>query len=57
MRRIGRVETTLDAVTPKKTRTGTCVFVTTLNTFMSADGAVLNRNRRTVVLRNPVQES
>jgi hypothetical protein len=24
---------------------------------MSAEGAVLNRNRRTVVLRNPVQES
>ena len=34
-----------------------CVFVTTLNTFTSADGAVLNRNRRTVVLRNPLQES
>ena len=51
------LETTLDAVTPKKTRAGTCVFVTTLNTFMSADGGVLNRNRRTVVLRNPVEES
>ena len=51
------LETTLEAVTPKKTRAGTCVFVTTLNTFMSADGAVLNRNRRTVVLRNPVEES
>jgi len=51
------LETTLEAVTPKKTRDGTCVFVTTLNAFMSADGAVLNRNRRTVVLRNPVQES
>jgi acyl dehydratase len=51
------LETTLDAVTPKETRAGTCVFVTTLNTFMSAEGAVLNRNRRTVVLRNPVQES
>jgi hypothetical protein len=24
---------------------------------MSAEGAVLNRNRRTVVLRNPLQES
>jgi len=34
-----------------------CVFVTTLNTFSSAQGAVLNRNRRTVALRNPVQES
>ena len=42
---------------PKQTRTGTCVFVTTLNTFTSADGTVLNRNRRTVVLRNPLQES
>ena len=51
------LESTLAAVTPKQTRTGTCVFVTTLNTFMSADGTVLNRNRRTVVLRNPVQES
>jgi acyl dehydratase len=51
------LETTLDAVTPKLTRGGPCVFVTTLNTFMAAEGAVLNRNRRTVVLRNPVQES
>ena len=51
------LETTLEAVTPKQTRGGTCVFVTTLNTFRSADGAVLNRNRRTVVLRNPAGES
>ncbi|WP_392750294.1 MaoC family dehydratase N-terminal domain-containing protein [Streptomyces sp. LN590] len=51
------LETTLEAVTPKQTRGGTCVFVTTLNTFTSAQGAVLNRNRRTVVLRNPLQES
>ena len=51
------IETTLEAVTPKQTRAGTCVFVTTVHTFMSADGAVLNRNRRTVVLRNPMQES
>jgi hydroxyacyl-ACP dehydratase HTD2-like protein with hotdog domain len=51
------LETTLEAVTPKQTRSGPCVFVTTLNTFTSADGAVLNRNRRTVALRNPVQES
>ena len=51
------LETTLDAVTPKQTRSGPCVFVTTSHTFMSADGAVLNRNRRTVVLRNPLQES
>jgi acyl dehydratase len=50
-------ESTLAAVTPKQTRTGTCVFVTTLNTFTSADGTVHNRNRRTVVLRNPAQES
>jgi hypothetical protein len=33
------------------------VFLTTLNTFTATDGAVLNRNRRTVVLRNPAQES
>lgn len=51
------LETTLETVTPKQTRSGPCVFLTTLNTFTSADGAVLNRNRRTVVLRNPVQES
>ena len=51
------LETTLESFTPKRTRAGACVFVTTLNTFMSADGAVLNRNRRTVVLRNPLEES
>ena len=51
------LETTLDAVTSKDTRSGACVFVTTSNTFMSADGAVLNRNRRTVVLRDPVEEN
>jgi MaoC dehydratase-like protein len=51
------LETTLETVTPKQTRSGPCVFVTTLNTFSSAEGAILNRNRRTVVLRNPVQES
>ncbi|MHA5055023.1 FAS1-like dehydratase domain-containing protein [Streptomyces sp. SD15] len=51
------LETTLEAVTPKQTRAGDCVFVTTLHTFTSAQGAVLNRNRRTVVLRNPLQES
>jgi hypothetical protein len=50
------LETTLEAITPKHTRHGPCVFVTTLNTFMTADGAVLNRNRRTVVLRNPVEK-
>jgi acyl dehydratase len=50
------LESTLAAVTPKQTRSGTCVFVTTLNTFTSADRTVLNRNRRTVVLRNPVEE-
>ena len=51
------LETVLEAITPKQTRAGPCVFVTTRHTFLSADGAVLNRNRRTVVLRNPVQES
>jgi hydroxyacyl-ACP dehydratase HTD2-like protein with hotdog domain len=51
------LETTLEAVTPKQTRSGPCVFVTTINTFTSAQGAVLNRNQRTVVLRNPLQES
>jgi acyl dehydratase len=51
------LETTLESVTPKQTRAGTCVFVTTLNTFASAEGAVLNRNRRTVVLLNPLEES
>jgi hypothetical protein len=50
------LETTLQAVTPKQTRGGPCVFVTTAHTFMSPDGTILNRNRRTVVLRNPVQE-
>ena len=51
------LETTLEAVTPKQARSGPCVFVTTVNTFMSAQGTVLNRNRRTVVLRNPLQEA
>jgi acyl dehydratase len=51
------LETTLESLTPKQTRSGPCVFVTALNTFTSTDGAVLNRNRRTIVLRNPVQES
>jgi hydroxyacyl-ACP dehydratase HTD2-like protein with hotdog domain len=51
------LETSLESVIPKQTRSGTCVFVTTTNTFMSVDGAVFNRNRRTVVLRNPVQEA
>jgi N-terminal half of MaoC dehydratase len=51
------LETTLEAVTPKQTRSGPCVFVTAVHTFTSAEGAVLNRNRRTLVLRNPLQES
>lgn len=51
------LETILEDVTPKQTRAGTCVFVTTLNTFMSAEGEVLNRNRRTIVLRNPVEDA
>ena len=51
------LETTLESITPKQTRTGTCVFVTTLNTFASAEGAVLNRNRRTVVVLDPLEAS
>jgi hydroxyacyl-ACP dehydratase HTD2-like protein with hotdog domain len=51
------LETRLQAVTPKRTRSGDCVFVTTAHTFMSPDGTILNRNHRTVVLRNPVQEA
>ena len=51
------LHTTLESVTPKQTRNGTCVFVTTLNTFTSAEGPVLNRNRRTVVLLNPLGAS
>jgi hydroxyacyl-ACP dehydratase HTD2-like protein with hotdog domain len=51
------LQTTLDAVTPKQTGSGPCVFVTILNIFTSADGTILNRNRRTVVLRNPSEES
>jgi hydroxyacyl-ACP dehydratase HTD2-like protein with hotdog domain len=51
------LETTLEAVTPKLTRSGPCIFVTTLNTFTSADGTLLNRNRRTVALRNPLPEA
>jgi acyl dehydratase len=51
------LETTLEAVTPKQTRSGPCIFVTTLNTFTSADGTLLNRNRRTVALRNPLPET
>jgi crotonobetainyl-CoA:carnitine CoA-transferase CaiB-like acyl-CoA transferase/acyl dehydratase len=49
------LETTLDAVTPKQTRSGPCVFVTTRHTFLAADGTVLNRNRRTIVLRDPLE--
>jgi acyl dehydratase len=49
------LETRLEALTPKQARSGDCVFVTTLNTFTAGDGVVLNRNRRTVVLRNPME--
>ncbi|ORW91711.1 hypothetical protein AWB92_17725 [Mycobacterium sp. IEC1808] len=49
------LETTLESVVPKQTRSGPCIFVTTLNTFSAADGTVLNRNRRTVALRNPLE--
>jgi acyl dehydratase len=51
------LETVLEGVIPKQTRSGPCVFVTTINTFTSIDGVVLNRNRRTVVLRNPIEEA
>jgi acyl dehydratase len=51
------LETTLESITPKQTRAGTCVFVTTLNTFASVGGAILNRNRRTVVLLDPLEAS
>jgi acyl dehydratase len=51
------LETTLEAVTPKQGRSGPCIFVTTSNTFLAADGTVLNRNRRTVVLRDPKEAS
>ncbi|MQA96942.1 MAG: hypothetical protein GEV11_20695 [Streptosporangiales bacterium] len=46
-------EEVLDAVVAKDTRGGPCVFVSTLHIFKTPDGAVLNRNRRTVVRRNP----
>lgn len=44
-------------VVAKSTRGGPCVFVTTEHIFRTADGTVLNRNRRTVVLRNPHEGS
>ncbi|WP_019631449.1 FAS1-like dehydratase domain-containing protein [Actinomadura atramentaria] len=46
----------LDAVVYKDTRGGPCVFVTALHVFRTPDGTVLNRNRRTVVRRNPHEE-
>ncbi|HEY3682724.1 MAG TPA: MaoC family dehydratase N-terminal domain-containing protein [Streptosporangiaceae bacterium] len=46
----------LDAVVAKDTRGGPCVFVTTLHVFRTPDGTVLNRNRRTVVRRDPIEE-
>jgi hydroxyacyl-ACP dehydratase HTD2-like protein with hotdog domain len=46
----------LDKVAYKDTRSGPCVFVTTLHVFRTADGTVLNRNRRTIVRRNPHEE-
>ena len=51
------LEVRLEALAPKHTRSGPCVFVTTSNTFMTGEGKALNRNRRTVVLRNPLQEA
>lgn len=46
----------LDAVVAKDTRSGPCVFVTTLHVFRTPDGVVLNRNRRTAVRRDPAEE-
>lgn len=46
-------EEVLDAVVAKDTRGGPCVFVSSLHIFKTPDGTVLNRNRRTVVRRNP----
>ena len=47
------LESTLEAVTPKQTRSGPCVFVTNQQPFTVRDGTVLNRNRRTVVCAIP----
>lgn len=51
------VDEALCDVVAKSTRSGPCVFVTTERTFRTDGGAVLNRNRRTVVLRNPHEGS
>lgn len=51
------LETTVTSVTPKDTRGGPCVFVTATHIFLTADGTTLNRNARTIVLRNPHEES
>ena len=51
------LEVRLEALAPSAARSGPCVFVTTSDTFMTGEGKALNRNRRTVVLRNPLQEA
>lgn len=48
------LETVVDSVTAKSSRGGPCVFVTTSLHFATTAGLTLNRNERTVVLRNPV---
>lgn len=47
----------LESVAAKNTQSGLCVFVTTQLVFRTPDGLVLNRNRRTVVRRNPHEEA
>lgn len=52
-----QLEESLEAVVAKATRGGPCVFVTTALTFSTTDGTVLNRNKRTVVLRDLPEEN
>ena len=47
----------VDEVVAKQTRSGPCVFVTTAHIFKAPSGEIYNQNRRTVVLRNPHEES
>ncbi|PRZ44125.1 MaoC dehydratase-like protein [Antricoccus suffuscus] len=47
----------VDSVVAKQTRGGPCVFVTTAHIFKAPSGEIYNHNRRTIVLRNPHEES
>lgn len=47
----------LESVLLKQTRSGPCLFVTTAHNFKNAEGTVLNRNKKSVVLRNPHEET